>query len=405
MNGWKARIDQALQQALSQNQKRQRVVCEIKPQSEMMVAGRSYLNFSSNDYLGLSQHPDLLQIAMEAMREHGIGSGGSGHVTGYSAPLASLEQDLATWLGYERAIVYPSGFTANQAIIKLLIAKGDRILADKLSHASIMEAAMLSLGELRRFKHNDPTSLQKLLSQSLLSEDAEQIVITEGVFSMDGDMAPLDALVNVIQDQALFMVDDAHGIGILGNQGRGTCDHFGIHPDILVVTFGKAAGCSGAAILLSAQLAEYFIQSSRPLIYSTAIPPMQAAILRASFTLIRGQIGDALRQKLRKNIHYFQNRMKDLLSEIPESHRLKSSLQLLPSDTPIQPLIIGESDDALKVADSLKQQGIWLSAIRPPTVPPKSARLRITITATHTAAMIDQLIAAFHQVLFDAEYL
>ncbi len=404
MNGWKARIDQALQQALSQNQKRCRVVCEVKSQNEMMVADQSYLNFSSNDYLGLSQHPDLLQTAMEAMREHGIGSGGSGHVTGYSAALAALEQDLATWLGYERAIVYPSGFTANQAIIKLLIEKGDRILADKLSHASIMEAAMLSPGELRRFKHNDPASLQKLLSQSL-PDNAGQIVITEGVFSMDGDMAPLDALVNVIQDQALFVVDDAHGIGILGHQGRGTCDHFGIHPDILVVTFGKAVGCSGAAILLSAQLAEYFIQYSRPLIYSTAIPPMQAAILRASFTLIRGQIGDALRQKLRENIHYFQDRMKDLLSEIPESHRLKSSLQLLPSDTPIQPLIIGESDDALKVADSLKQQGIWLSAIRPPTVPPKSARLRITITATHTTAMIDQLIAAFHQVLFDAEYL
>lgn len=404
MNGWKARIDQALQQALLQNQKRCRVVCEVKPQNEMLVAGRSYLNFSSNDYLGLSQHPDLLQKAMKAMKEHGIGSGGSGHVTGYSAPLAALEQDLATWLGYERAIVYPSGFTANQAIIKLLIEKRDRILADKLSHASIMEAAMLSPGELRRFKHNDPTSLQKLLSQSL-PDNAGQIVITEGVFSMDGDIAPLKALVDVIQDQALFMVDDAHGIGILGNQGRGTCDQLGIHPDILVVTFGKAVGCSGAAILLSAQLAEYFIQYSRPLIYSTVIPPMQAAILQASFMLIRSQIGDALRQKLRENIHYFQNKMKGLLSEIPESHRLKSSLQLLPSDTPIQPLIIGESDDALKVADSLKQKGIWLSAIRPPTVPPKSARLRITITATHTVAMIDQLVAALHQVLFDAEYL
>lgn len=399
MNGWKTRIEGALQQAIECNQKRRRIACEIVQQkSEIIVAGRSYLNFSSNDYLGLSQHPELLQAAMVAVKTEGVGSGGSGHVTGYSESLASLEHYLASWLGYDSAIVYPSGFTANQAIIKLLIEKGDRIIADRLSHASIMEAAILSPGELRRFKHNDPQSLQQYLSLPL-SDNAGQLVITEGVFSMDGDIAPLDQLAKITADRGLFVVDDAHGIGVLGAEGRGTCHHFKIQPDILVVTFGKAVGCSGAAILLSKTLAEYFVQYSRPLIYSTAIPPMQAATLFASLQLISSHTGDLLRQRLAQNIAYFREKMKILLSAIPADHPLQSSLQLLPSATPIQPLIIGESNDALKVADSLKQKGIWLSAIRPPTVPPKSARLRITLTASHTPEMIDRLIKAFSQVL------
>lgn len=401
---WNTRIEAALLEQKAKDRYRRRPVCQTANASyKMQVEGKSYLNFSSNDYLGLAHHPLMIEAASRGAKEYGVGSGGSPHVTGYSDPLVRLEERLASWLGYDAAIVYPSGFTANQAAIKLLIEKGDVMIADRLSHASLLEAAMFSPGRLYRFKHNDPLSLESYLEKEVksnvipsatpsamppdgnLHENAGKLVITEGIFSMDGDSAPLPEIARITQKYgATLMVDDAHGVGFWGSEGRGTCDHYGIKPDILVVTFGKAFGCSGAALLLSKTFAEYFVQFSRPLIYSTAIPPMQAETLLTAIDLIASQEGDERRMRLAANIRYFRESI---------AHNIGDKIGLLDSISPIQPLIIGEDAAALAVSAQLKDAGIWVSAIRPPTVPPHTARLRVTITADHDEAMIDQFIA------------
>ena len=431
---WKERIRKALEQQRLDDRYRQRVVCHAQGSSiNIEVEEATYLNFSSNDYLGLAHHPQLVLAAAYGAEHYGVGSGGSPHVTGFSRPLALLEERLADWLGYEAAIVYPSGFTANQAVIKVLIEKGDLIIADRLSHASLMEAAILSPGRLHRFKHNDLQSLESYLERYSVSSfdpssDASsldtsslptplktplKLVVTEGLFSMDGDGAPLGEIAKVAANYgALLMVDDAHGIGIIGDEGRGSCDQAGIKPDILIVTFGKALGCSGAAVLLSDELAEYFTQFSRPLIYSTAIPPMQAEILNEAITLIRSDEGEQRREKLAANIAYFRTRMGDMLATLKERFSRDFTLSpginefnalpfpyLIPSESAIQPLVIGEDSVALKLSRLLKNHGIWVSAIRPPTVPPKSARLRITITAEHQQSMIDYLIDQLEESL------
>ena len=422
---WKKRIRAALDKQKAADRYRQRTVCHAEESSiRIEVGGEQYLNFSSNDYLGLAHHTRLILAAARGAKNYGVGSGGSPHVTGFSQPLAALEERLAEWLGYDAAIVYPSGFTANQAVIKLLIEKGDLIIADRLSHASLMEAALFSPGRLHRFKHNDLRSLESYLERYKdfsLDETALpaslKLVVTEGLFSMDGDGAPLKEIAEMVANYgALLMVDDAHGIGIIGDEGRGSCNKAGIKPDILIVTFGKAFGASGAAVLLSDELAEYFVQFSRPLIYSTAIPPMQAEILNEAIALIRSDDGDARRKKLAVNIAYFRSSMEKMLStlkkrfsdhfsessesnELKEIHKADHSLfpYLIPSESAIQPLVIGEDSMAMKLSALLKDHGVWVSAIRPPTVPPKSARLRITITADHQLEMIDYLIAELGQ--------
>lgn len=402
---WKTRVNQSLAKEREKNRIRQRQVCQTDGALQSMVVNEQrYLNFSSNDYLGLTHHPKMIEAAIQGAQKWGVGSGGSPHVTGYSKPLAAFEEALASWLGFEAAIVYPSGFTANQAVIKLLIEREDQIIADRLSHASLLEAAILSPGRLYRFKHNDLESLSQYLNKPL-QDHAGQLVITEGVFSMDGDHAPLDQLALAAQKaEALFMVDDAHGIGICGQGGRGSCDLYGIQPDILVVTFGKAFGCSGAAVLLSKRLADYFIQFSKPLIYSTAIPPMQAVVLQAAMDLIQSAEGEQRRQQLQRNIAYFKAQMQTMLQTIASHHGDDYySPALIDSDTPIQPLVIGEELATLTIAGKLRQQGIWVSAIRPPTVAPNTARLRITLTADHCLAMIDRLVAALQTAILDRE--
>lgn len=412
---WNRRIQIALNEQKAKDRYRQRQRCVTQDCTHSIrVDHQVYMNFSSNDYLGLAHHPKMIEAAELGAKRFGVGSGGSPHVTGYSEPLAMLEEKLANWLGYDAAIVYPSGFTANQAAIKLLIARNDVMIADRLSHASLLEAAMFSPGRLYRFKHNDIASLESYLEKEAeLSEESGQLVITEGIFSMDGDHAPLDQIAKVTQkSEALLMVDDAHGIGICGEQGRGSCDHYGIKPDILVVTFGKAFGCSGAALLLSKEFAQYFVQFSKPLIYSTAIPPMQAAILLQAMEIIQSQEGDIRRQTLARNIAYFRSEMTRVLttlSQKPQTNNMDESLSntpyqlpyLLESHSPIQPLVIGEDQAALDISANLRTKGIWVSAIRPPTVPPKTARLRMTITADHTVEMIDALVAALESAILE----
>ncbi len=403
---WNRRIQVALEAQKAKDRYRQRQRCVTQDCTHSIrVDHQVYINFSSNDYLGLAHHPKMIEAAEFGAKRFGVGSGGSPHVTGYSEPLAMLEAKLANWLGYDAAIVYPSGFTANQAAIKLLIERHDVMIADRLSHASLLEAAMFSPGRLYRFKHNDIASLESYLEkQSKLSDESGQLVITEGIFSMDGDHAPLDQIAKATRKaDALLMVDDAHGIGICGEQGRGSCDHYGIKPDILVVTFGKAFGCSGAALLLSKEFAEYFVQFSRPLIYSTAIPPMQAAILLQAIEIIQSQEGDIRRQTLARNIAYFRAEMTRMLTALSQKALVQTeSIELpylLDSQSPIQPLVIGEDQTALDISENLRAKGIWASAIRPPTVPPKTARLRMTITADHTVEMIDALVTGLESAI------
>ena len=370
MNVWQARIMHALEERIRTQGYRVRQVAEQNDHC---------LNFASNDYLGLARSLELIQAWQKGAELYGVGSGGSSHVTGYHEPLQQLEDQLAKWLGYERAIVYSSGFSANQALIQLLIEKDDWIIADKLSHASLVEAAMNSEGNFKRFAHNDLDSLKRLLSK--IEHDKAVLTITEGVFSMDGDEAPLQDIQIITQrnQNNWLMVDDAHGIGIHGKEGKGTCDQYDIHPDILIVTFGKALGVKGAAILCSDPVAEYLVQQSRALIYSTAIPPAQAFTLLKSIEIV--QKADEQRQYLQDLILYFKTELKTLGIENQ-------------SNSPIQPIIIGSNEDSLRVSQVLKEHNIWAMAIRPPTVPANSARIRMTLNTNHTQENIDHVIGA-----------
>ncbi|MBE8595607.1 8-amino-7-oxononanoate synthase [Xenorhabdus sp. BG5] len=339
-----------------------------------------YLNFSSNDYLGLSQHPQIIAAWQQGAQQYGVGSGGSGHVTGYTAAHHTLEQQLAEWLGYSRALLFISGYAANQGVIAALMEREDRIIADRLSHASLLEAATHSPAQLRRFLHNDMGSLQQHLAKACLGKT---LVVTEGVFSMDGDYAPLDAIAQQAKSTASWlMVDDAHGIGIHGDEGRGSCWMQNVKPEILIVTFGKAFGLSGAAVLCDEQTAEYLLQYARHLIYSTSMPPAQAVALSEAIRQVKA--GDELRQHLRDNIRYFRREAQHL------------SFALMNSETAIQPLIVGDNERCTALSHALKQKKVWVKAILPPTVPSDSARLRITLTANHTQHDIDALLEALH---------
>ncbi|MBW5811293.1 8-amino-7-oxononanoate synthase [Yersinia kristensenii] len=379
---WQNKIERGLQQRREAAAYRTRQMNDGANGRWLQTGTRRYLNFSSNDYLGLSQDAGVIAAWQRGAQRYGVGSGGSGHVTGYSLPHAQLEQQLADWLGYPRALLFISGYAANQAVLAALTAADDRILADKLSHASLLEAAAHSPAQLRRFAHNQPDSLQKLLHKPCLGQT---LVVTEGVFSMDGDSAPLAAL----QQQTAaaggwLLVDDAHGIGVRGHAGRGSCQLQGVKPELLVVTFGKAFGLSGAAVLCQEPVAEYLLQYARHLIYSTAMPPAQACALQAA--LLRIQQGDDLRQQLQQRIAQFRRGAADL------------PLSLGASETAIQPLLVGDNQRTVALAEQLRAAGLWATAIRPPTVPPGGARLRITLSAAHQREDIDRLLEVLYGI-------
>lgn len=262
------------------------------------------------------------------------------------------------------------------------MGKDDRIVADRLSHASLLEAASLSPAVLRRFTHNDPQHLARLLSAPC---PGQQLVVTEGVFSMDGDSAPLAEIHAEAQRQnAWLLVDDAHGIGVSGEEGRGSCFRQQVKPELLVVTFGKGFGVSGAAILCSDSVADYLLQFARHLIYSTSMPPAQAQALRAALAVIRSREGDERREKLAMLIQRFRAGL-DI-----------ADFTLANSDSAIQPLIVGDNHKALQLAEVLRAQGCWVTAIRPPTVPVGTARLRLTLTQAHECQDIDRLLEVLH---------
>ncbi len=375
---WQQRIDTALAARRAASTLRRRQAVEQGAGRWLTAEGKRYLNFSSNDYLGLSQHSQVVQAWQQGAARFGVGSGGSGHVSGYSFAHQQLEEELAQWLGYPRALLFISGFAANQAVITALAAKDDRIVADRLSHASLLEAASLSPAQLRRFAHNDPAQLQSLLAKPV---GGQQLVVTEGIFSMDGDSAPLAEIDRVTRAAgAWLLVDDAHGIGVSGNGGRGSCHAQQVQPDLLIITFGKGFGASGAAVLCSEPVAEYFVQFARHLIYSTSMPPAQAAALQASLAVIRGDEGQQRRDKLQQHIALFRRGAAAL------------TMAMTDSASAIQPLIVGDNARALRMAETLREHGCWVTAIRPPTVPEGTARLRLTLTAAHETDDITRLL-------------
>ncbi|EOG8082850.1 8-amino-7-oxononanoate synthase [Citrobacter sp. CK184] len=375
---WQQKIDDALMARRSADALRRRYAVAQGAGRWLVANERQYLNFSSNDYLGLSHHPQIIRAWQQGAERFGVGSGGSGHVSGYSVAHQALEEALAGWLGYSRALLFISGFAANQAVIAALMAKDDRIVADRLSHASLLEAANLSPATLRRFTHNDPQHLARLLDAPC---GGQQLVVTEGIFSMDGDGAPLAEIHRVArQRNAWLLVDDAHGIGVTGDEGRGSCWRQQVKPELLIVTFGKGFGVSGAAILCSESVADYLLQFARHLIYSTSMPPAQAQALSAALAVIRSPEGADRREKLAALIQRFRSGVK------------ASDFTLANSHSAIQPLIVGDNARALRLADTLREQGCWVSAIRPPTVPAGTARLRLTLTQVHEAQDIDRLL-------------
>ncbi|MDM3016009.1 8-amino-7-oxononanoate synthase [Citrobacter sp. CK189] len=375
---WQQKIDDALTARRSVDALRRRYAVAQGAGRWLVANERQYLNFSSNDYLGLSYHPQIIRAWQQGAERFGVGSGGSGHVSGYSVAHQALEEALAGWLGYSRTLLFISGFAANQAVIAALMAKDDRIVADRLSHASLLEAANLSPATLRRFTHNDPQHLARLLDAPC---GGQQLVVTEGIFSMDGDGAPLAEIHRVArQRNAWLLVDDAHGIGVTGDEGRGSCWRQQVKPELLIVTFGKGFGVSGAAILCSESVADYLLQFARHLIYSTSMPPAQAQALSAALAVIRSPEGADRREKLAALIQRFRSGVK------------ASDFTLANSHSAIQPLIVGDNARALRLADTLREQGCWVSAIRPPTVPAGTARLRLTLTQAHEAQDIDRLL-------------
>ncbi|MEZ9663726.1 8-amino-7-oxononanoate synthase [Vibrio cyclitrophicus] len=377
---FKSRIKSALAHRREQGLTRQLKVLENSNSPLLNSEGSNFINFSSNDYLGLANDPELVDAWQTGLFQYGAGSAASPLVTGFSPAHLNLEAQLCEWLGFERAILFSSGFSANQALLFSLLEKDDSLLQDKLNHASLMEAGMLSPATMKRFKHNDTQHLESLLSQS-----PQSLVVTEGVFSMDGDQAPLSQIFNLThQYDSWLVVDDAHGIGVLGDKGAGSCSAAQISPDILVVTFGKAFGLSGAAILCSLEVGDYLTQFARHHVYSTAMPPSQAVALSHACQMIQTQ--EWRREKLMKLGAIYAEEMSGVKGFID-------------TQTPIKPFVIGEAQAALSVAEELKRKQVWVTAIRPPTVPKGTARLRITLTANHSEDQIHQLTRSLHQAI------
>ena len=352
----------------------------------IVLEGREYINFSSNDYLGASGQESIKEAWQQGITDWGCGSGASPLVTGYTKAHAELEESLADWLGVEAVLLFSTGFAANQAVIKALLSSRHQQWQDKLNHASLQEAGAMSPARLRRFKHNDMTHLAALLCPQ------SGLVISEGVFSMDGDQAPCQQLADLAkQSDNWLMLDDAHGIGVLGEQGRGTLSHQGVASDrvhIRMATFGKALGVAGAFVGGSRQLTDYLVNFARDYVYSTHMPPAQAHAISAAVAWVKQ--ADAERAHLQALIRQFKVGIAEL------------GLVAGESSTAIQPLIIGDADKAVSVANKLRECGLWVTAIRPPTVPKGTARLRITLTAAHQPSDISLLLNELKECVTDA---
>lgn len=359
---------------------RRRVTVDYEKDGIISIDGQHYLHFASNDYLGMRHDEGVQQTWVEGLAQYGAGSGASPLVTGFTTAHSALESYLAEHLNREAALLFNSGFAANQALIQALFAQPGNIVADKLMHASFIDGAMSSQAVFKRFAHNDTTHLKAVLEKT---SSVNSLIATESVFSMDGDQAPLKELAHIAFEQGRWlMVDDAHGFGVLGEKGLGCAESAGLSQQevpVLMGTFGKAVGTAGAFIAGSRQLIDLLINTARHYIYSTAMPPAQALATLYSLEQLR----DGRRRKtLNDNIHYFKTRMHE------------SGFKITESQTAIQPVLTDGPMQAVALSEALKQRGIWVPPIRYPTVPKGTDRLRVTLSAVHTRQDIDALCDA-----------
>lgn len=373
-------LDQALSSALDQRKEQSRLRklhIQQNPSGRLaQIDGQELLNFSSNDYLGLANHRKVVDAFQKAAEEFGVGSGASHLVCGHNVYHHKLEMALAKAAGRERALLFSTGYMANMAVISTLTGRDDEIFQDRLNHASLLDGAMLSRAKVSRYRHGDVADLNKQLEKS---SARRKLVVTDGVFSMDGDVAPLDGLIDCCEKQnAWLFVDDAHGFGVLGKNGTGICEGKAI--DVLMATLSKSIGCFGAFVAGSDTLIQTLVQFARPYIYTTAMPPAVAAAALASLELLSEE--SWRRDKLKQHIERFRKGASEL------------GFELMPSQTAIQPLVVGDDSAALALSNKLKEKGLLVVAIRPPTVPVGQARLRITFSAAHQQEDVDQLLAA-----------
>ena len=364
---------------------RERRVINSAQGATISIGGKNFLNFSSNDYLGFANNRELKQHMVNAINEYGIGAGSSQLVTGHIEPHEKLEKKLATFFNKKSALVFSSGYHANLAIASALINKNTIIFQDKLNHASLVDAALLSKGKLVRYRHCDLIHLKSLLEKY---KGNELVVMTDGVFSMDGDYAPLIGITKLCRTyNALLIVDDAHGIGVLGENGAGIAEEMGLEKkiDLLIGTFGKSFGAAGAFIVGSETIIEAFIQKARTYIYTTALLPSLAATIIHTLNMI-------------KESNDMRLHIRELVADYKKLSK-KAGVRVSKFDSHIQPLIIGGANETIQVSKALYKKNILVSAIRPPTVPKDTSRLRISITAAHTKKDISFLVKTISNIL------
>ena len=363
---------------------RKRRIVASSQGTQLIVDGKSYLSFCSNDYLGLANHPALTDALIRGAREFGVGAAASHLISGHMGPHQALEIALARFVGLPRALYFSNGYAANTGVIPALAGRGDAVFSDALNHACIIDGARLSRAEVQVYRHADSAELARSLEAS---HAARKLVVSDAVFSMDGDIAPVKELVALCErHDAWLLLDDAHGFGVLGATGHGVLEHFDIRsPNVVYMgTLGKAAGVSGAFVAGQADVIEWLVQRARTYVFSTASPPALAVALLESLRIIE------LEGWRREQLQTLAARLRDGLAELPWN--------LLPSQTAIQPLIIGDNEAALNVMARLQEMHIWAPAIRPPTVPEGTARLRISLSAAHTIADIERLIDGLRSI-------
>jgi len=374
-----------LQQQREQDLYRRRISCEGMQGPLQVCDGKQVLSFCSNDYLGLAADPRIAKSLRDATEQYGVGSGAAHLINGHTSAHHALEEELAEFTGRERALLFSTGYMANLGVVSALVGRNDEVIADKLVHASLIDAAKLSDAKLRRYQHADISSLSARLEKNTSSK---RLIVTDGVFSMDGDIAPLPDMVSQLagQKNTAILLDDAHGIGVLGQRGLGCVEHFDCNNDIdiLMGTLGKAVGTFGAFVAGSEELIETLIQSARSYIFTTAMPAAIAEATRTSLKIVQSE--NDRREKLKSLISQFRTGAQQL------------GLNLADSITPIQPIIVGSAEQALTMSKALAEQGILVSAIRPPTVPAGTARLRVTLSATHDETQVDKLLRALESL-------
>ncbi|MEQ1914616.1 MAG: 8-amino-7-oxononanoate synthase [Sideroxydans sp.] len=377
-------LQQSLAERAAQGLLRARRTLTTPQSPHIIVDGTPYLAFCSNDYLGLANHPELISALQNGAQQWGVGAGAAHLVSGHFEPHHLLEQQLAAVVDKPAALLFSTGYMANLGVVQALVGKGDTVFADKLNHASLNDAMALSRAEVKRYRHGDMAQLEKLLSET---SKGRKLVISDAVFSMDGDIAPLREMLALCERyDAWLYVDDAHGFGVLGEQGSGSLSHFGMASEriIYMATLGKAAGVSGAFVAAEQVVIDTLVNHANSYVYTTASPAALSVALSRSLQLI------AQGNDLRAHLNSLIAKLRNGLADLPWS--------LMPSDTAIQPVLIGDNQRALGLSAGLRERGIWVAAIRPPTVPQGTARLRITLSAAHSEGDVDSLIGALHEL-------